>query len=182
MKVISKIELLLIALWLGAAVFFSLAVAPSVFAVLPSREWAGFVVNRTLTIINFSGIIISFVLIALSFIPRGEVKQIWAWLQRILLLIVGLACGAGQVIIGFYLEVLRKASEVPISQLPADNINKMQFDKWHQYSVWILMAAMVAALLAFFIMSRQNSGSAVAAKNKKDDIIPEFKFPDNLKM
>lgn len=181
MKIISKIELLLIALWLGAAVFFSLAVAPSVFAVLPSREWAGFVVNRTLTIINFSGIVISFILIALSFIPRGETKKIWTWLNRVLLLVVGLACGAGQLIIGVYLEMLRSSSQVPISDLPADNITKIQFDMWHQYSVWVLIAGMIAALLAFFIMSRSNSNSA-AAKNKKDDIIPEFKFPDDLKM
>lgn len=180
MKIISKIELLLIALWLGAAIFFSLAVAPSVFIVLPSREWAGFVVNRTLTIVNFSGIIISFILIALSFVPRGETKQIWAWLQRILLLVVGLACGAGQLIIGVYLEILRKSSDVPISQLPADNANKIQFDMWHQYSVWVLIAGMVAAFLAFLVMSRANS--TVVLKKKKDDIIPEFKFPDNLKM
>lgn len=179
MKIISKIELLLIALWLGAACFFSLAVAPSVFIVLPSREWAGFVVNRTLTIINFSGLIISFVLLALSFIPRSETRKIWAWLQRILLLIVGLACGAGQLIIGVYLEILRKSSDVPLSQLPADNSIKMQFDMWHQYSVWVLIAGMVAAFFAFFVMSRPTLANT--PKNKKDDIIPEFEFPDHLK-
>ncbi|MGI8668368.1 MAG: DUF4149 domain-containing protein [Aridibacter sp.] len=179
MKIISKIELLLIALWLGAAVFFSLAVAPSVFIVLPSREWAGFVVNRTLTIINFSGLIIGFVLLALSFIPRGEVRKIRAWIQRILLFIVALACGAGQLIIGFYMEYLRKLSNVPISSLPADNPAKIQFDMWHQYSVWILIAGIVAAFLAFFVMSRTTLANA--AKKKKDDIIPEFEFPDHLK-
>ncbi len=180
MKIVSKIELLLIALWLGAACFFSLAVAPSVFAVLPSREWAGFVVNRTLTIINFSGLIISLILLAVSFIPRGEAKKVWAWIQRILLFIVALACGAGQLIIGLYLEYLRKSSEIPISKLPADNPIKMQFDMWHQYSVWVLIAGMIAALLAFFIMSRSNS-SGSTAKKKKDDIMPEFNLPDDLK-
>ncbi len=179
MKIISKIELLLIALWLGAACFFSFAVAPSVFSVLPSRELAGFVVNRTLTIINFSGVIISFVLLALSFIPRGEIRKIRVWVERVLLLIVGLACGAGQVVIGLYLEHLRGMSKVPLSQLPADDTIKMQFDMWHQYSVWILITAMIAALLAFFTMSRTKS--VIAAKNKKDDIIPEFEFPDHLK-
>lgn len=180
MKIISKIEILLIALWLGAACFFSFAVAPSVFAVLPSREWAGFVVNRTLTIINFSGLIIGFILLALSFTPRGEIRRIWVWIQRILLLIVGLACGAGQAIIGFYLEYLRKMSNTPISQLPANDSIRMQFGMWHQYSVWILIAAMIAAFLVFFVMFA--TASARLPKRGKDDIIPEFNFPDNLKI
>lgn len=183
MKIISKIELLLIALWLGAAVFFALAVAPSVFIVLPSREWAGFVVNRTLTILNFSGLIIGFVLVALSFIPRnsGE-KKIWVWLRRILLAIVALACAAGQAIIGFYLEYIRKMSDQPISSLAADNPLKIQFDTWHEYSVWVLAAGMVAALLAFFLMSKTNSEANRTLNKKNDGVMPEFNFPDDLKV
>jgi MFS family permease len=181
MKIISKIELLLIALWLGAACFFSMAVAPSVFSVLPSRELAGFVVNRTLTIINFSGLIISILLLLISFVPRGEAKQIWAWLQRVLLFIVALACGTGQVIIGFYLEFLRKSSETPISELAATDAIKMQFDKWHQYSVWVLVTGMIAALLVFFVMSRNKSSAGTGSKKKNDDIMPEFNLPDDLK-
>ncbi len=65
MKFISDIRLLLIGLWLGAAVFF-IAVAQSAFAVLPSREMAGSVVSRTLLIINVSGLIIGLILLATS--------------------------------------------------------------------------------------------------------------------
>lgn len=179
MKILSKIELLLIGLWLGAAVFFSFAVAPSVFSVLPEREWAGFVVNRVLTIINFSGLAISLILLFMSFIPRGEAKAIWAWIQRLLLFLVALACGAGQAIIGFYLEHIRKLSDVPISELADDNAIKIQFDMWHQYSVWVLFGGMIAALLAFFIISRNYSGST--AKAKKDDPL-DFNLPDELKL
>jgi hypothetical protein len=46
MNFIKDIRALLIALWLGAACFFSFAVAPSAFGVLPSRELAGSVVSR----------------------------------------------------------------------------------------------------------------------------------------
>lgn len=179
MKILSKIELLLIGLWLGAAVFFSLAVAPSVFSVLPSREMAGYVVNRTLTIVNFSGLAISLILLFISFIPRREAKAIWAWLQRILLFVVALACGAGQMIIGFYLEQIRKMSDKPISDLAADNPIKIQFDMWHQYSVWVLMAGMLAALLAFFVISRNHSGTAKT--NKKDDPL-DLDLPPELKL
>ncbi len=180
MKILSKIELLLIGIWLGAAVFFALAVAPSVFSVLESREMAGYVVNRTLTIVNFSGFAISLILLFLSFISRGESKAIWVWLQRILLLVIAAACGAGQAIIGFYLEQIRKMSDVPISQLAADNPIKMQFDMWHQYSVWVLMAGMIAALLAFFIISRNYTGKNTSAKNNDDPL--NFDLPPELKL
>ncbi len=179
MKILSKIELLLIGLWLGAALFFSLAVAPSLFIILPSREWAGVVVGRTLTIINFSGLIIGAILFLLSFIPRGEAKRAWAWIQRVLLILFVLACGAGQAIIGIYMEYLRKLSDVPISKLPADNALKMQFDMWHQYSVWVLVAGMIAALLVFFVISRNYSGTTKT--NKKNDPL-DFNLPDELKL
>jgi len=179
MRIISKIELLLIGIWIGAACFFSFAVAPSAFAVLPSSALAGNVVNRTLTIINFSGMIIGIILIGLSFIPRGEVKKIWVWVQRILLLILTSACVAGQMIIGLYLEYLRKLTETPISDLASDSPIKLRFDMWHQYSVWVLVVGMISALLAFFVISRKYSS---AVKGKKDVAIPDFELPDDLKM
>ena len=40
-RALHGVRLLLVAVWLGGAVFFSAAVAPSAFAVLPSRELAG---------------------------------------------------------------------------------------------------------------------------------------------
>lgn len=179
MKFIAKFELLLIALWLGAACFFSLGVAPSAFSILPSRELAGGIVNRTLTIINFSGLIIGILLLLSSFIPRGEARQIWAWIQRLLLLVVAGACGAGQLIIGFYLNQLRYMIGKPIDQLAAADPLKLQFDTWHQYSIWALMTGMAAALLVFFIISRTNAHSGKASKS---DVIPDFEFPDDLKM
>ena len=178
-KLISKIELLLIGLWLGAACFFSFAVAPSAFAILPTNALAGNVVNRTLTIINFSGIIIGLILLGLSFIPRNEVRKIWIWVQRFLLLFVSLACGAGQIIIGLWLERLRGLSNSPISELAADDPIKISFDMWHQYSVWVLIAGMIAALLAFFVISRKYEETS---KPSKKQTPVDFELPDNLKM
>ena len=71
MKFFSDIRLLLLAIWLGAAVFF-IGVAQSSFAVLPQRELAGAVVNRNLTILNFAGIGIAAVLLLTSLVaPNG---------------------------------------------------------------------------------------------------------------
>ncbi len=179
MKFIAKIELLLIGLWLGAAVFFSFGVAPSAFTILPSRELAGGLVNRTLTIINFSGLAIGVLLLLTSFISRNDAKRIWVWLQRFLLLIVTAACGGGQLIIGLYLEHLRGMIGRPIDEIAVDDPLRIQFNLWHQYSVWILVTGMVAALLAFFIISRSAPKVNNSSSSKS---IPDFELPDELKM
>ena len=51
---LNVVRLLLLGLWLGAAMFFSFAVAPSAFAVLPARELAGAIVTRTIGIVRAS--------------------------------------------------------------------------------------------------------------------------------
>ena len=179
MKFVAKIELLLIALWLGAACFFSLGVAPSAFAILPSRELAGGIVSRTLTILNFSGLIISIILLLSSFIPRGEAKSVWLWIQRGLFALVGIACAFGQIIIGYFIERLRWQMGRPIDELAVDDPLRVSFAWWHQTSVWVLVAAIVFALAAFFIVSRTPSRTGHAPKN---DGMPDFDLPDELKM
>jgi hypothetical protein len=67
MKFVSDIRLLLLSIWLGSAVFF-IGVAQSAFAVLPQRELAGAVVNRTLSILNYGGIVIAVILILTSLV------------------------------------------------------------------------------------------------------------------
>ena len=63
MSTLNNIRLLLLASWLGAAVFFSAAVAPSAFRVLKAfslpnaSEMAGAIVTRTLSVINTSGFV-----------------------------------------------------------------------------------------------------------------------------
>ena len=70
---LNNIRLLLLASWLGAAIFFSAAVAPNAFRVLrafnlPNQsEIAGAIVSRTLAFINTSGFIVSIVLLLTAF-------------------------------------------------------------------------------------------------------------------
>src|ERR1043166_7406491 len=44
-QIVAFIEALMLTVWLGAMIFFSVAVAPSAFAVLPTRALAGQVVS-----------------------------------------------------------------------------------------------------------------------------------------
>jgi hypothetical protein len=169
MNFIKDFRALLIGLWLGAAVFF-VAVAQSSFAVLPSRELAGAVVSRTLMIINLSGLIIGLILLAASFIKQSA-KPFLLWTERLLLALIVVACAVGQFVIGSWLFYIRSQfGGKPIDEIAADDPLKIQFNTLHEYSVWVLITGMIAALLAFFIILRKSDKTVTVEKT--DD----FKF------
>src|SRR5688500_3818077 len=78
-KAINYVRLVLLGMWLGAAIYFSAIVAPSAFAVLRSYqsfnagEIAGAIVNRNLAAINLSGFVIGVVLLVTGFIKFRKV-------------------------------------------------------------------------------------------------------------
>lgn len=175
MKFFSDIRLLILAIWLGAAVFF-IGVAQSAFAVLPSRELAGSVVNRTLAILNYSGMVISLVMIATSLIATSRVNRLWLWFERFLLLVVAAACAVGQFVIGFWLSSIRLQLGRPIDDVAVDDPLRIQFNALHEYSVWVLFAGMIAALITFFVIANRKFGPARSAESNIYDFQKEFKI------
>lgn len=170
MRFLSNIRILLLVLWLGAALFFSFAAAPGAFAVLRAAEipnyqqLAGSLVQRNLMIVNLSGLAIGLLLVLTSFANPVGTKKFLVWIERILLGIVTAACGAGHFMIGLWMSFLRTEIGRPMDELAADDPLKLRFDALHEYSVWILMTAMIAALLAFLLISVKNfSGPAKPA-------------------
>ncbi len=169
MRFLTDLRLLLIALWLGAACFFSFAVAPSAFGVLPSRELAGSMVNRTLLIVNISGIVIGAILILLSFVGAKDENKFKIWSERLLLLIMTAACAVGQFVIGIWLSYTKAQMGKPIDEVPLEDPLRIQFNQLHEYSVWILVTAMVAALIAFFLIGRKSVAKPVETKKDQYD-------------
>jgi Domain of unknown function (DUF4149) len=150
MKIITNFRLLLIALWLGAAMFFSFSLAPSAFGVLPSREMAGSVVSANLSVINYAGLIIGAVMLLSSFISsKGAVS----WLERLLMLIFTIACAVGQFVISYQLASIRNQVGRPIEELSTGEPLRIAFDSLHQYSIWVLATAMIIALISFLLIS-----------------------------
>ena len=175
MKFFSDIRLLLLAIWLGAAIYF-IAVAQSAFAVLPSRELAGSVVNRTLAILNYGGLVISVVLLLTSLVAAARVKKLWLWVERFLLLTLAAACAVGQFVIGFWLLSIRVQLGRPIDEVAADDPLRVQFNALHEYSVWVLFAGMIAALIAFFVIANRRYSAAATSDANVYDFQKEFKI------
>lgn len=155
MKIFADLRTLLVALWLGGALFFSFAVAPSVFSVLPTRELAGSVVNRTLAIVNYSGIVTGLILLVSSYVSRQNVNRVKLWLERGLLLLLTAACAFGQFVIGARLASLRQQIGRPIDEVAADDPLRIAFNDLHGYSVTILSVALICALIAYFLLANR---------------------------
>jgi len=168
MKFITDLRLLILAIWLGAAVFF-IGVAQVAFSVLPTRESAGAVVNGTLSILNYAGLAISVILFLSSFLSSNSRNMFMLWAERILLLIFAAACAAGQFVIGLMMMTVRAQMNGPVDALAADDPLRLRFAELHEYSVWVLMTAMAAALIAFFLISNRRSASAKNDAAKIDD-------------
>lgn len=175
MKFLSDIRLLLLSLWLGAACFF-VFVAQSSFAVLPTRELAGSVVNRTLAGVNYSGLAIAIILILTSLIVPKYANRLWLWVERFLLLIMAAACAVGQFVIGLWLSFVRAQIGRPIDEVAVDDPLRIQFNNLHEYSTWALFAAMIAAVLAFFIISNRKFGVPKEKSPADFDFQKDFKI------
>jgi hypothetical protein len=175
MKFLSDIRLLLLGLWLGAAVFF-IGAAQIAFAILPQRELAGAIVSGDLSLLNYSGLAIAVIMILSSLVGVSSVSRFWLWVERFLLLLLGAACAAGQFVIGFWLSSIRTQIGRPIDEVAADDPLRIQFNTLHQYSEWILFTAIIAALLAFFIVANRKFSAAKPAKSDIYDFSKEFKI------
>jgi hypothetical protein len=168
MKALTGFRLLLLGLWLGAAVFF-IAVAQIAFSSLPARDQAGSVVGRTLAVLNYAGIGVSIVTVLTSLIVPNGVRIIAVWAERVLLIVFGLACAASQFVISWWILMLRTQMGRPIDEVPAEDPLRIQFDNLHQYSEWLLVAAMTAVLLSFVILALRAAPSA-AKKDAFDNL------------
>lgn len=151
---LDAVRLLLIATWLGAAIFFGAAVAPNAFAVLAaSRELAGAIVSRTLAAVNMSGFVISLLLLLSAPVLRRAERKAMFRAEMIALAIVGTATGFGQWIITARLEQLRGAMQRPIEMVAANDPLRITFGQWHVYSVIALGVAVLSAFAAFFLIA-----------------------------
>lgn len=149
------LRLLLAGLWLGAAVYFSFAVAPSAFAVLPARELAGTLVNRTLGIVNVSGFVVGLLLLLTVPLARRAAGRLALVFEAASLLVLAAATAVGQWVIAARLHGLRAGLSGPVEGLAPDDPARVAFDALHSHSVKALTAAMLAALVAFLLIARR---------------------------
>jgi hypothetical protein len=147
----SLFEIALLALWLGAGAVFGAAVAPALFAVLPTRTLAGAVVGRVLPTIFYAGILIGLAAIVLEWRTHRE----WRWTgPETAAAVMVIACSAAQWSVAPRIESVRQAIAGPVDALAADDPRRVAFGRLHAESVAWLGLAMVAAAVAAVLVGR----------------------------
>src|SRR5712691_7452369 len=117
------LRLLLLGLWLGAAIFFGAAVAPALFGVLRgatltnANELAGTIVTRLLSIINRGGFEISLFLIVTAYFMTKNESRLRRFAEMISLGIMAIMTGAGQWVIAARMTALRATMQGQSDQI-----------------------------------------------------------------
>jgi len=138
----------MLSLWLGAAIVVAAVVAPAAFAVLPTRTLAGALVGRVLPSLFWSGAIVGFVVALLS---RGHSH---GSARLVSALALALACLAAQLGVAPRIERVRVAAGGPIDALPRDDVRRAAFGRLHAISVALLGAASLAGVAAMVLTVR----------------------------
>jgi hypothetical protein len=152
----------LLAAWLGAAIYFSAVVAPAAFGVLRSfllpnaNEIAGTIVTRALGVINTIGFVVSLLLLAGALVLRRNYGRGSLLVQVVLLAVVASATGLGEWVIASRMRGLRATMQGQIDQVALTDPNRVAFAALHSYSVRALGIAIIAGLIAFFVIANNS--------------------------
>ncbi len=151
---LQKTRLAILGLWLGAMAFFSFVVAPSAFAVLQQQQLAGALVSRTLGALEIIGMIAGALLIAILFISRERDR---AFLYEL----IALALMTASMLVSHFV-VSRRMHELrmslgEIAQLAANDPARVEFNRLHQYSVWLMGFDILGAIALIVYLARRNA-------------------------
>lgn len=131
---------LVLALWLGAAIFFAAVVARAAFAVLPTRALAGALVGRTLPILLLAGVAAGIIAMAIELgCPERSARR-----RSLAALGVAICCAAA-IVVGQHIDRLRSALGGSLDALAAGDPARVAFGRWHALSVVMLGLAMLLA-------------------------------------
>jgi len=167
---------LLLGLWLGAAVFFGAAVAPTVFSVLRgaqlpnANELAGMMVTKILAIINRGGFEVSLFLIVTGYFLGRKEGRFVRFAEMISLAIMAIMTGVSHWIISGRMLALRSAMQAPIDQIASTDPRRVAFDALHGYSVAAMGIAIAAGLVAFLIIARPKSAAGAVAPTLREGL------------
>lgn len=148
-----RIRLAILGLWLGAMTFFSFVVAPAAFSALPTQQLAGALVSRTLSALEIIGVVLGGLLILVLSLSKERGKA--ALFEMIALVLMTAAMFVSHFAVSNRLHEIRVQSG-EIAKLDAGDPTRAEFDRLHQYSVWLMSFNIVGAATLIVILSRRS--------------------------
>jgi uncharacterized membrane protein len=152
--------LLSLVVWVGGIVFFAFVLAPTVFhpGILPSRQLAGAVVSRSLSILHWMGLVCGVVLVVSSLIGsrvvNGDAKPFAA--RNLLIYGMMLLTLVSMFAISTRMLALRK-DMVFIDFVPLDDARRVEFNRLHVWSTRLESTVLLLGLGVIFLTSRRLS-------------------------
>jgi hypothetical protein len=150
----AKLRLAILSLWLGAMLMFGAGIAPAAFSVLKNEQRrAGDIVNLVLHGTEITGIGLGLTLLLLLLLSK-ELRSRRFKLEAALLALMTLAILLSKFVVSARLHALREQYGETLQTLAATDPAKLAFNQLHQYSVWLMSFAMLAALLLIVLHIR----------------------------
>ncbi len=146
--------LVIVALWLGAALLAVAVVAPGAFAVLPTSALAGEMVGRVLPVVFLGALIVPVLVHAIAPAMRRSA------LAKSVSVASALAAAAAFWVVNPRIAALRAAAVVPIDQLAPADPRRALFGVLHAGSVALLGLAMLAMAVLLVLLARAAVGRA----------------------
>ena len=139
--VLRYLMLLSLVIWLGGIIFFSIGVAPVVFAVLPTRALAGAVVNRSLGILHLGGLFSGIVFLLCSLLAWGRFR-----LPQLLIVLMLTLTSLSQFAVIPKMESLRRAMGT-IDSVATTDVRRIEFNHLHEWSTRMEGGVLLLGLL-----------------------------------
>jgi hypothetical protein len=159
MPLLRYLMLLSLIVWLGGLIFFSFVLAPTAFAVLPTRHMAGSVVSRSLTALHWIGIVsgIAFLITSMLYSRSHEGSaQPLAPRHILLYIMLGLTL-LSQFGISPKMATLR-TSMPETDSVPATDPVRVQFNSLHAWSTRLEGGVLLLGLVVVYLTAQQLSG------------------------
>ena len=158
MSLVRYLMLLSLVVWIGGLIFFSFVLAPTVFAVLPTRQLAGSVVSRSLGIMHWMAITCGVVFAITSMIDSRVVNGVaepFAARNLIVYAMIILTL-VGMFVIASRMLVLREQMN-PIDAVPHDDARRVEFNRLHHWSTRVEGSVLVLGLALLYLTARRLS-------------------------
>jgi hypothetical protein len=156
MSLVRFCMLLSLAVWLGGIIFFAFVLAPTVFTVLPTRQLAGNVVNRSLSLLHgigiVSGLIFAFTSMLDSRLSAGTAQPFGA--RHILVYAMILLTLVSQFGVGGKMAALRTEIGV-IDDIPPNDARRLEFNRLHGWSTRLESAVLLLGLAVLYLTARR---------------------------
>src|ERR1700756_5494533 len=155
MSFLRYLIVLSLVVWLGGLIFFSFVVAPSAFAVLPTRHMAGSLVSRSLSLLHWMGIVSGLVFLVASLLySRVTTGSAHLFAARHLLIVVMLVLTCvSQFGISPRMARLR-ATVGEIDRVPLNDPARVQFNALHVWSTRLEGSVLLAGLVVAYLTAQ----------------------------